>query len=425
MRVIKLNKNPYLLFSPFLLFYIVLVLIFPTYGITGDENRYLMYGNNLLHGFYSPASHIDIGDGPGYPILLMPFLALRLPLICITLFNAVLYYLSVVLLFKSLKKMIPFRLALVSCLFWACYYNSFEYIPLVLPEIFTAFLITLLAFLIIKIFTTENITNPKKYIYMAGFVIGYIALTKVIFGYVLSCMLALGFIFWIMKRKNQNLRRTVVILSIGLLTTIPYLIYTYALTNKVFYWSTFGGINLYWMSTPYEGEYGSFVQYPINREFNDRIIPGGKEAIILNHGKELQEIFKNTGSERDDVYKEIAVKNIKSHPLKFLQNCISNVGRMLFNYPYSYTYQKNTTLFRLPLNGILVVLMIFCIIPTFLNWHKIIFPMRFLLFFALFYLGGSIFGSAETRMFIVIVPIIIFWIALIFQKTIRLNLTNW
>ena len=79
------------------------------------------------------------------------------------------------------------------------------------------------------------------------------------------------------------------------------------------------------------------------------------------------------------------------------------------------------TLLRLPLNGINVVLLLFCIIPTFKNWKKIIFSIRFMLFFALLYLGGSIFASAETRMFTVIVPILLFWIAYIIQKTVKIN----
>ena len=114
-----------MLFLPFLLFYIALVLILPTHGTTGDENRYLMFGQNLIHGFYSPP-YIDIGDGPGYPILLMPFLALGLPLICVTLLNAVLYYMSVILLFKALQQVVSFPTALICSLFWACFYNSYE-----------------------------------------------------------------------------------------------------------------------------------------------------------------------------------------------------------------------------------------------------------------------------------------------------------
>jgi hypothetical protein len=105
MKNINVTKNPYLLFAPFLILYIIIVLIFHKQGTIGDEGRYLMFAHNLIHGFYSPTGpNIDLGNGPGYPIILKPFVALHLPLIFMRLINAVFYYLSIVLLFKSLAK---------------------------------------------------------------------------------------------------------------------------------------------------------------------------------------------------------------------------------------------------------------------------------------------------------------------------------
>lgn len=421
MKYFRISRNPFLLFLPFLLFYIALVLILPTNGTTGDENRYLMFGQNLIHGFYSPP-YIDIGDGPGYPILLMPFLALNLPLIYVTLLNAVLYYASVILLFKALQRVVSFPTALICSLFWACFYNSYEQIPLVVPEAFTAFLISLLVFILLMAFNPVNSKKVKKYIYLSGFIIGYIALTKVIFGYVLAFMLIGSGLLWLINRKVENYRKMLLIFLIALITTIPYLIYTHHITGKIFYWSTLGGMNLYWMSTPYEGEYGSWVNHTIDPKIKRNTIPGAEYSITLNHQEDLKEILKYKETKRDDIYKKIAIKNIKSHPVKFLENCVSNIGRMLFNFPYSYTLQKNATLLRLPLNGIIVVCMLFCLIPTFINWRKIIFPIRFLLFFVLLYLGGSTLASAETRMFTVIVPILLFWIAYIIQRSMKFKL---
>jgi 4-amino-4-deoxy-L-arabinose transferase-like glycosyltransferase len=426
MRIVKI-QNPFLLFSPFLLFYIVMVFIFPTNGMTGDENRYLMFGGNLVHGFYSPSTHnIDIGEGPGYPILLMPLLASRLPLVCITLVNAVLYYLSIILLFKALQKIVSFPIVLICSLFWACYYNSYENMILIHPETFTAFLISLLVFSLMMAFDPVKTKKTNVYVYFSGFIFGYIVLTKVIFGYVLACMfIGLG-LLWIMNRKNENYRKAITILLIAFTTTAPYLIYTYHLTDKIFYWSTSGGNNLYWMSTPFEGEYGDWMPNPKSvssaSHIDDHRIVGYENYIEANHGKDFREIYKfNNAVERDDAFKRIAVNNIKSHPVKYIKNCISNIGRMLFNNPYSYTLQKNSTLLRLPLNGVLVVLTIFCALPTFFNWRNLNFPIQFMLFMALIYFGGSIFVSGETRMFTQIVPILLFWIGLVIQKTIKIN----
>ncbi|MDP3014343.1 MAG: hypothetical protein Q8M92_08890, partial [Candidatus Subteraquimicrobiales bacterium] len=111
----------------------------------GDEGRYILFAQNLLHGFYSPpAPDINLWNGPGYPIILMPFVAMRMPLIFITLMNAVFQYLSIVLLFKAMIQFVTFRKALLFSLYWAFCYSSYSYMSYILTEAFTVFLITLL-----------------------------------------------------------------------------------------------------------------------------------------------------------------------------------------------------------------------------------------------------------------------------------------
>jgi hypothetical protein len=213
------------------------------------------------------------------------------------------------------------------------------------------------------------------------------------------------------------------------------------MTGKIFYWSSVGGDNLYWMSSPYSSEYGDWIWFnytdskpdpaqntsasndlQTNLSYFENKISSISDSLRLHHEKIFREISKYDEIEQDDILKKEAWNNIKSHPAKFLENCISNIGRILFNYPYSYAIQKPSNLLRFPLNGIIVVIALFCCIPTIVNWRKIDYPVRFILVFALFYFGGSILGSAETRMFTVIVPVLLFWIGFIIQKTIKINL---
>jgi hypothetical protein len=444
LKSIKISKNPYLLFLPFLLFYIVFVLILYSQTLWGDEIRHVAYARNLSQGFYSPPPPgISLDVGPGYPLLILPFIALHIPLICLVLMNAVFNYLAVIFLYKALQQIVPFRAALIFSLFLGCYFNSFEFMALAYSESLTLFLVSLVVFLLIKAFNPDNLIKTKKYIYLCGFIIGVLALTKIIFGYVLTFMLLGCGVLWVMNRKSINYRKSIFILLIGLATTAPYLIYTYHLTGRIFYWGTSGGNNLYWMSTPYKGEFGNWVADPqlkhdsihirggihdsrrggqLNIKNRNNYIPGGEDSLDLHHIKDYEEINKYQGIEKDDVYKKFVINNIKSHPDKYIENCISNVGRILFNYPYSYTIQKPQTLLRLPLNGIVAVFMFLCMIPTFINWRKIIFPIRFMLFLILLYFGGSILGSAETRMFTAVVPVLLFWIAYIIQKSIKIKL---
>ena len=68
-------------------------------------------------------------------------------------------------------------------------------------------------------------------------------------------------VLWFRNKKSVNFSRVLMILLISIGLTIPYLTYTYYHTGKIFYWATSGGNNLYWLTTPYEGEYGSWLNF--------------------------------------------------------------------------------------------------------------------------------------------------------------------
>ena len=420
-------RNPYLLFSPFLLLYVIVILILQVNVLTGDEFRYVYFADNMLHGFYSPpAPYVDIPNGPGYPILLVPFRLLHLPLLSMKLINALFQYLAVVFLFKSLIQVVSFRKALIFSLFLGCYYITFRVMSIIYTEIFALFLISLLAYLLMRAFNSEK---TRKYVVLSGLVMGYIALTKVIFGYVLLCMLIGTLLLWILNR-NLNYKKGLVIILIAFATTSPWLIYTYSLTGRTFYWTSVGGNNLYWLSSPYQNEYGNW--YSDIRTGGDSstqvhedlkfFVPGGIDSLEQHHWADYMEINKYYGVERDDAYKRFTIRNIKSHPAKYIQNCVSNVGRMLFDYPYSFFPQTPGLLLRLPPNGIIALLALFCLVPTFLNWRKIIYPLRYIFLFASLYFGGNILGSADIRMFILICPMVLLWIAYIMQKTVKIQM---
>ncbi|MEP7108362.1 MAG: hypothetical protein ABI760_10265 [Ferruginibacter sp.] len=425
---IKSIKNPFILFSPFLLFYITYILISPTQGTKGDEGRYLEFANNLIHGFYStPPPDINLWNGPGYPVLLMPFVALHLPLICMSLMNGVLYYLSVILLFKTLRQFVSLNKAVVFSLFWACYYISFEEMNYILPEVFTSFLISLLLFNLVRSFDSGN--KSKRNAIYSGLIMGFIVLTKVIFGYVILCMFIGIGIGWVVNRRLFNYKRGILIMLISLGTILPYLVYTWHLTDKIYYLSNSGGMSLYWMSSPDENEVGDWYHARVVRQtdtlnsgidVDTKLIPGWNNYLYSKHSKDIQEINKYTGVERDNAYKKIAINNIKRYPLKYLKNCISNCERLFFGFPYSYRVQRYNL--RMPLNMFVVVSMFFSMVVTIINWRKIFFPLRFLLFFIFLYLSLSLLVSTYIRMFTVIQPALLFWIAFIFQKSIKLNL---
>jgi 4-amino-4-deoxy-L-arabinose transferase-like glycosyltransferase len=421
-----------------LIFAVILILIFSPDQHFGDEPRYLFYAKNLTQGYFSPSyPHIDLGNGPGYPIVISPFVALNAPLLFLRLLNPIFYYFSIVFLYKALKNVVSPKFTFVFSLIWALYPNTLEELPRALPEIFATSLISVFIYCIIKGFDKTN-TRQIRYLIASGLTFGYLILTKPIFAYVMLFLFFFILILWFFKRRNKDYKNSLVVIIIAFILNIPYLAYTYSLTGKLFYWSSFGGNNLYWMSSPYPEEYGSYYRFPF-RASDDRI-PGSEKIIARHHQKDFEEMLKNpevrkaniingdiqqdlsNGITQDDLLKEMAIENIKAHPFKFMQNCISNAGRMLFNYPAAYVLQKPSTLSRLPINGTLLVFIGFCLIPTLINWKRIFFSIRFLLFFSLLYFGGSLLGSAEPRMFTKIVPILLIWIALILLKAVKVKL---
>lgn len=433
-------KKPFLLFSPLLLFYLILITIFSDSSLVGDEAVYINYVSNILSVFSETPSEFYLGVGPGYPLVILPLVALKLPMITITLLNAFMYYLSIVYVYKALQQVVHSKIALVTSLIWAFFYNSYENFFLILPETFTAFLVSLLVYLVVTAFNPDA-GNKKWLLYFAGFIFGYIAITKIIFGYVVLFMLPVAFLLWLSNRKIENYKKSLLLIMLAFFTTIPYLMFTYHQTGKAFYWGATGGNNLYWMSTPFNEEYGSWCADPIHQndtslrshntfrtedhlvlKAQNRTIPGANEYLYLNHGKIFDTVLKLRMVEQDMALKKLAVENIKRHPVKFIKNCISNVGRIFFNYPYSYTIQRPGTLLRFPINGLILILLVFSLIPTLLNWRKTLYSIRLLIFIFLLYLGGSILGSAETRMFTVILPILLVWIAYILQNTVKVKL---
>lgn len=424
MRKIFLIKNPFLFFLPFLIFYIILVVIFPTTGTDGDESRYLIYARYMIDGTL-PLTDLNfdhLGNGPGYSIILIPFIVFNVSLIWIGIMNAVLFYLSVVLLFNSAKKFVKSKAAVIVSLFWGFYINSYELIGKILPETFASFLICLLIYFLVNSFNQDK---SNKYICLSGFTIGFLALTKPIFGYVMLCMLLFVLVLLLFKFKNKNYRITFLILLLALITTVPYLIHTYKETGKTFYWSSLGGNNFYWATSLDKNEYGNWFPnpgLPVDPATRHTYISDFQERIKVSHIEDFNEINKFKGVYQDDAFKKIAIKNIKKQPLKFIQNCVSNLTRIVFNFPYSYKLQNPSTLIRLPFNGILIILLLVSMMPSLRNWRKINYAIRFAILFSLIYLGGSIWGSAETRMFTLIVPVLLIWVSYVLERSYKINL---
>ena len=77
--------------------------------------------------------------------------------------------------------------------------------------------------------------------------------------------------FWTraLWRRTRSVRIALGVFLLALLWCAPYLFYMHSATGKVFYWATSVGSDLYWISTPYAGEYGSWFSSNQVRDRNE------------------------------------------------------------------------------------------------------------------------------------------------------------
>jgi hypothetical protein len=417
----KFISNPWLIFSPFLFYYSYIIVLNKWPKLYGDEIRYVDFAHNLIHGFYSPpAPHINLWNGPGYPIILAPFIALHIPVIYITLFNAVYLYMAIVFLFQALSLIANKKAAIVFSLLLAIYPNAQSMLPILYTEAFTDLLISAFIYAVALCYIKGK---PKHWI-IAGFVLGYLTLTKIIFGYVLIFSLVISLVFILSKKRKTHHLVLIKILLVALAVTSPYLVYTYNLTGKAFYWGNSGGMSLYWMSSPYEYEYGDWkVPDLSNNQYPTLFKSAAVNAILKNnHKKDIDFIIRHDEIEQDVLFKKIAISNIKNHPLKFAKNYYYNFSRMLFNFPYSYAYQDGAIIRNILTGSLILWGSAIGIVLTFINWRNIIYPVKFVLLITGVYLLLSGALSAYPRQLDVMVPAFIFWIAYLITNTKKISL---
>ncbi len=172
----------------------------------------------------------------------------------------------------------------------------------------------------------------------AGLALGALALSRVEYGYVLLAALLLGGLWLLMSRQAVMARRSVTALVVALLVCTPWLVYTYSLTNRPFYWGNSGGLSLYWMSAP-----ENLGDYHPKPEVDPRIA----------NDRRFNEVTRLKPLDQDTRLRQIAFQNIRGDPKHYLSNVVNNIGRLVFNSPYSFTNQKASSMLYAVPNALL------------------------------------------------------------------------
>ncbi len=407
-------------FLPLLLIYIVTIVIVAPDGLVADEPRYMGYAENLTQGYYANSENPSIRNGPGYPMVLYLPVLLKAPHFVMRLMNVLFIAVALIYFFKVLASYIPQKHALVLCYIFGLYPPLVRGVTGILSETFAIMLVCGFLYHIIKLSTSSS--NSRRELIASGLFLGVLALTKFLFGYVILFLIACLVPIVIFK-KSKKIKFGLLSLIIGFSCCLPYLGYTYSVTNKVFLWGTQGGEMLYWRSTPFENEYGDWI----SPEVITGKIPSKYcdiESLRQNHGEFINAVSAHSALERDRIYKEKAIENIKNHPVKFLKNTLASGFRLFYNYPFTYIPLKTSNFLYIIPNSFLVAFLILGLVLGFYNLKYLAYEIRFIWAFALIYMGGLILLDGRVRHLVPIVPILVFLIAHNFNKFLNIKLTR-
>ena len=405
-------KNIYMKkYNHFLLifiFYVLLILIIPPKNSVGDEARYIRYSTNIIHGFY--ADEAGVVNPPAYPMVLLPFIYLKMHLIFAKILNAFFLIFAIIFFYRTLNNYIDRKISLFFSYLLGLFPGVLIFITELHTEIFSIFLIC--GFMYYYILIYQNNDNYLKKVFLSSIFLLALILTKAIFGYVILVIIVLLVLRkLIFKKKDINFS----VFIFTFILCIPYLSYTYLLTGKILYWASNGGDTLYWMSTPYPDEYGDWFSY--------KSVESSKE-LKKNHQSIYDSAYSLSPFKRDQFLRKKAIENIENHPSKYLMNWLANIGRLFFNYPFSYLTERTTTYFYIVPNMFIVVFMTCGLILSFLRWKNIPVEIKAILLFSAIYIGGMSLLSAVNRYILVILPPILFWLAFVFNRVLDIKLVG-
>jgi hypothetical protein len=358
----------------------------------GDEARYVASGKNLVQLSYSRPDMRQLWNGPGYPAFLALLFRCGATLQVAHLANAVLLFAAVLLVYRTLLLYCSQTCSTLSGMAFATYWPIFKSLPGLLTETLTVFLFSASIYLVCLCHRDRR----TRHVILASVTLAWLAMTKVILGYVIVASLLIYGLLWGVTRRQVG-GRLCVIYAGALVLCLPYLSYTFSVTGKTFYWSSAGGSSLYWMSYPGPetlGEWKSSSAVAANPPLLERH-RGAVESIRLG---------KMSPIERDAALRKLAYANATHHPRKYLQNWLANWSRMFFNFPFKSEEQRLSTCFTVLPNLFVLSAAALSIFVTVRLWKQVPLEIHAILILEMLYLGASSLASAYPRMFYVTMP---------------------
>lgn len=434
--------NPWLVCIPILIIFLLDVFILGKNEPLSDGIRYWKTADDILDGFN--ATPILEGyllvNGPLYPLLLAFFKGLGFSVKACIYLNAFFLYFGFTFFFKTITQFVSFTRGMIAT-YVLVFIDPFLFYwgAKLYSEPLAILWVSLLLYYSLQLFK-----NPKSNtIFKVAVILTFLILTRVIFAYVTVVFLVIGLIGMIFL-KHEFYKKLSKIGVLSLLFCLPYLIFTYSITDKFFYWSSNGGLLLYWTASPYEEDMGEWHTLHINHDhfaarYNsfsglDSLYLRNVNEVIINKINNNHKAFAESLSgknilESDDALKEKALSNIREHPKAFFKNWLLNIGRLLVGIPHA-IYHKPPfspvfTLINTVKSSFLICFLFMSVIlffgrPIVQNLY-----LFWILILLIIYLGGQSILSVQSQRFMLpIYPLILFFITVSLNNFIEIKKNN-
>jgi 4-amino-4-deoxy-L-arabinose transferase-like glycosyltransferase len=391
----------------------LMLAVFLVYGVLGvlrhseeliwDEARYLEYAMNFNQGFYVTDKEPNFVNGPGYPVLLMPFTGSAQAALGARLLNAVFMAGATGFIWLTVRRYAGAGWAFSGAVLMAFHPTLVWMGFALMSEPLSVFLVTGFMWS----FTHALRDRGWRWTVGAALFLGWLVLTRVFFGHVLMATAMLCLSLMLVRPWRQKLARALVILGGAFLLCTPYLAYTQAKTGQFLCWSTNSGELLYWMSSHHEGENGHW--------FGKRDVHSLPEVAPL-HSEFYKEVHSRPILERERMFKEAAVRNFKANPARVAYNWACNLTRLAFGFPRSHQVEELRTITLILFNGPVIFMAAVAGLLGLWFWRTVPVEVWLLMGFAAFYLGGSTLAPCLPRYFVLMVPVLWLGIAQVWSR---------
>lgn len=398
-----------------LVLHVVTALLVDRPDLIWDEGRYLEGAVSLTKGSFVTPENPDIVNGPGYPLVLAPLLALHVPLLGLRLLNSLFMALATWFSFRAVLPYAGRGWAIAVALVTGLHPSLLRVAPFLMTESLALCCVAGFAWAFTAALRSEKIAWGP--ILVSAFAMGWLTMTRVFFGNVImASVFFMVILLPVWKKARSSLLRALLMLGLAFVLCLPWLAYTKSKTGDTLCWSTNAGELLYWATSTNHGENGHW--------FSDIDAINKPELVANGHREFYQAHYYLPVKEREDAFKKQAMENLRANPVGAFKNWLCNWGRLLLGWPRSFHAEELLMLVLVAANIPLVLVVLLTLGVGCVKWRSVPPELHLLALMSFIYLGGTSLLPGLPRYTLVIWPWMGLGVAMVLSRHLRLRLLD-